>query len=225
VVAFFFPPPLFGNVSARSFTFVGSCTSTSSSLDFSSLSAGAIAAGDLAVYIDHAAHNTTPTPVTPSGFTNNISDPEALGGGGDGDILGMVSVKKLDGTEGVVAGIATVGASLGKVGLVLRPSSAFTTITASTPTSQITASNPSTQAISPSAETTAVIVIGVSAINGGTAAFSTASPAFDATVANSDADLLVGYKIYAAGSAANHSIDMNDLGSGNWLAGIYYTVS
>jgi hypothetical protein len=112
-----------------------------------------------------------------------------------------------------------------KIALVFRPSSSFTTITSSTATTQLTDINPSTQAVSPSAETTAVIVIGIAATDAGTAAFSTASPAFDATIATADADLLVGYKIYAAGSAANHSIDMNDLGSDNWLAGIYYTVS
>ncbi len=67
-------------------------------------------------------------------------------------------------------------------------------------------------------------MIGVSGVDG-TAAFATASPAFDATIANADNDLLVGYTLYAAGAGANHTIDMDDLGDDNWLAGIYYTVS
>ena len=40
----------------------------------------------------------------------------------------------------------------------------------------------------------------------------------------SDNDLRVGYKIYNT-SPASHSIDINDLGSCNWLAGFYFTAA
>ncbi|MER8464177.1 hypothetical protein [Mesorhizobium sp. M1396] len=57
-----------------------------------------------------------------------------------------------------------------------------------------------------------LVVIGVAVGSGGTAVFSTASPAFDATqTAGSGAPVIAGYKLYNA-SPANHTIDMADLG-------------
>lgn len=204
-------------VASRTFTFIGSCTSTTSALDFSSLSAGTIASGDLGVYLDYA--QTTglpPTAVTPSGFTNDIQTIVAPYGG-------MVSHKKLAGSESSITGM-NGNSSNRKIGLVFRPSSSFTTITASGSGSQLTASDPTLQTCDPSAETTAVILIGIAAISGGTAAFATFSPAADGNVTTSDSDLTTGYKIYNT-SPQSTSVDMNDLGSNNWLASLYFTVS
>lgn len=205
-----------GGVNGISFTFVGSCVGSGSTLNFGSLSAGSIAAGDLAVYIDKANGTSgDPSAVTPSGFTNNVSTAGS-------DRRGMISVKKLTGSEGSVTGM-NGDAFNRKIGLVFRPARSFTSIVASTPTSQITAGNPSSQVINPSSETTPVIVVGVASAFGATTSFSTASPAFDATVAAASTWMLAGYKLYTE-NPVSHTIDMADLTT-NWLAGIYYRVT
>ncbi len=201
-------------------TFVGSCVASGASLDFSALSAGAIAAGDLAVYVDYSTNATTiPSAVTPSGFATVIST-----GVDTGPISarGMVSLKKLVGSETTVTGMNDTANN--KVGLVFRPTAAFASVSGLDTASEITLDNPALQACDPSAETTAVIVIGVCAAEAGTAAFSTFSPASDGTVATADADLLVGYKIYNTGPLST-DIDANDLGNNTWLASLYAKVS
>ena len=210
---------------AVTWTFVGSCQSTGTTLDFSSLSAGAIQANDVALFFDHCGANNPPTAVTPSGFTNVIND----SGETEPGARAMASWKKLTGSEGSVTGIngATggVGQDNNKIGLVFRPSRDFTTLTVSTPqTSGITNSNPSAISVNPSAETLASVLVGAAGVYQGTATFSTASPAFDAEINLSDNDLRVGYKIYNT-APASHSIDINDLGNCNWLAGFYFTAS
>lgn len=212
-----------GGVPPVTWTFVGSCQSTGTTLDFSSLSAGAIQANDVALFIDHCGAAGPPTAVTPSGFTNLINE----SGQAEPGARGMASWKKLAGSEGSITGMdgATggVGQDNNKIGLVFRPSRDFTTLTASTPqTSGITNANPSAITVNPSAETLAAVLVGIAAEYQGTATFSTASPAFDAEVNLSDSDLRVGYKVYNS-SPASHSIDINDLGDCNWLAGFYFT--
>jgi hypothetical protein len=206
-----------GPIASRTWTFVGSCTSTSSSLNFGSLSAGSIQADDLAVFIDLAGNQdfSPATAVTPSGFTNRINTAGAFW-------RGMLSEKKLTGSEGSVSGMSVTGSSVFKIGFVFRYNTAYSTITASTPTTQMTNADPSSQSISPASETSPVVLIGVTASNGSNPDFSTESPAFDAKVLVTS--LRAGRKIYNS-SPSNHTIDMNDLGSNNWLAGIYYTVS
>lgn len=214
----------YSTVGARTFTFIGSCESTSSSLNFGSLSAGTIAANDLIVYVDLAvaASAGAPSAVTPSGFSNHINTSDVS----HPDQRGMVSSKLATGSEGSVTGM-NGSTQNNKVGLVFRPSTAFTTINALSTASQMTLNNPTLQTCDPSAETTAVILVGVAGIDGATAAFSTFSPAADGTVLNSDSDLAVGYKIYNT-SPQSTQVDMNDLASptpANWLASLYFTVS
>jgi hypothetical protein len=206
---------------AVTWTFVGSCSSTGTGLDFSALSAGTIQANDVALYIDFAGAGGVPTAVTPNGFANIVN----TSGGSEPVVRAMASCKKLTGSEGSVTGMSAStggsGADNNKLGLVFRPSINFTTLTVSTPqNSGITSGNPAAITVDPSAETTPVVLIGIGATYRGTVAFSTASPAFDAQINLSDNDLLVGYKIYNS-SPLSHSIDINDLGSANWLAGFY----
>lgn len=109
-----------------------------------------------------------------------------------------------------------------KVMSVFRGNVAVVTVTPSTWNEEATMGNPASQSVLASGGTAPLVVIGVAAVDSGTAAFSTSSPAFDATVANSDTDIILGYKIYDS-SPADHTIDMNDLGAGNtlqsgWLA-------
>jgi len=210
-----------GAPAARTFTFVGSCISNGTSLDFSALSAGSVSAGDILVYIDQAVNGATtiPTAVTPSGFTNQINTSfGALSLYG----RGMLSLKKAAGGEGVITGMNDT--NMQKVGLVFRPSTSFTSIVANDIATELTAGNPASQNCDPSAETVATIVLGVAACDAATAAFSTASPAFDGTVSVADSDMIAGYKIYNTSPAA-HTIDMNDLNTSNWLASLYLTVS
>ena len=211
-----------GAAPSLTWTFVGSCQSTGTALDFSALSAGTIQANDVALYIDYAGANDPPTAVTPSGFTNIVN----TSGGGEPGARAMASWKKLAGSEASVTGMSAstggTGADNNKLGLVFRPSIDFTTLTVSTPqNSGIISTNPDAITVDPSAETIPVVLIGIGAVYQGTVAFSTASPAFDAQIAISDDDLRIGYKIYNS-SPLSHSIDINDLGSANWLAGFYF---
>ena len=210
-----------GAAPSLTWTFVGSCQSTDTALDFSALSAGTIQANDVALFIDYAGANAPPTAVTPSGFTNIVTS-----GGTQQGARAMASWKKLAGSEASVTGMSAStggsGADNNKLGLVFRPSIDFTTLTVSTPqNSGVTSANPAAITVDPSAETIPVVLIGIGAVYLGTVAFSTASPAFDAEINLSDDDLRVGYKIYNS-SPLSHSIDINDLGSANWLAGVYF---
>jgi hypothetical protein len=198
-------------------TFVGSCQSTGSSLDFSALSAGTRQANDVALFFDQANQGSTPTAVTPSGFTNIVNS----SGGSSPLARAMVSWKKLTGSEASVTGM-NGGASDSKIGLVFRPSINFTTLTVSTPqNSGIIDTNPAAITVNPSAETIPVVLLGVGAVYQGNVTFSTASPAFDAEINLTNNDMRVGYKIYNS-SPLSHSIDINDLGDNNWLCGFYF---
>lgn len=211
-----------GAAPSLTWTVVGSCQSTGTALDFSVLSAGSIQANDVALYIDYAGAAGVPTAVTPSGFTNIVN----TSGGSEPGACAMASWKKLAGSEGSVTGMSAstggTGADNNKIGLVFRPSIDFTTLTFSTPqNSGIINTNPAAITVDPSAETIPVVLIGIGAVYQGTVTFSTASPAFDAEINLSDSDMRVGYKIYNS-SPLSHSIDINDLGSANWLAGFYF---
>ena len=206
-----------GAAPSLTWTFVGSCQSTDTALDFSALSAGTIQANDVALFIDYAGDLDPPTAVTPSGFTNIVN----TSGENEPGARAMASWKKLAGSEASVAGMSA-GNGFSKLGLVFRPSIDFTTLTVSTPqNSGVTNANPAAITVDPSAETIPVVLIGIGAVYLGTVAFSTASPAFDAQIAIIDNDMRVGYKIYNS-SPLSHSIDINDLGSANWLAGFYF---
>lgn len=105
-----------------------------------------------------------------------------------------------------------------------RPSQALSSFTASTVNSQTTASNPSSQTVSASGGNSPLIVFGHASTTGN-AAFSTSSPAFDNTYTDSyTLSSITGYKIYNS-SPEDHSIDMNDLGSGNRLVSFYLEVA
>lgn len=215
-----FQPLISYGAAARTFSFIGSCTSIGSSLDFSALSAGAIAAGDLAVYIDYSGPNGAgaPSTVLPSGFASasdaSINSPQGF--------RGTISTKTLAGSEGVISGLNQ--ANNNKIGLVFRPSSAFSSIAVGGSSAVIVSTNPTSQVCDPSAETTAVILITVCGAEGSTAAFSTRSPAADGSVSTSDSDLLASYNVYNT-SPQSVTADMNDLGDVNYLASLYLTVS
>jgi hypothetical protein len=107
--------------------------------------------------------------------------------------------------------------------LTFRPDTAINDVTISTWNAESTAADPASQTVTASGQPVPLIVFGAAGAIQTGAAFSTASPAFDNTIiANSR--LRVGYKIYNA-SPANHTIDMNDLGSDNSLASGFIRLS
>lgn len=171
-------------------------------------------AGDLAVAFAQKALNA---PTTPALWTELFlsSDVRFLIG----------AYKVLTGGETSVTFSTADGTGDGN-SAVFRPSRAISSVVFSPSpwNSQTTASDPTAQSVLASGVAVPLVVLGFAAIAGGTAAFSTASPAFDATDLNSDSDSILGYKIYNS-APADHSIDMADLGDFNGLASGYLRVS
>lgn len=197
-------------------TFFASANSTGSTVTWPA----SVASGDIAVLIDHALNIIgTPGDVAASGFTNiaaaTYSD----------------SFKRIKSYWKICTGSETGSLSCvngnqqnGKVLLVFRPTGG--TITTVTPTDAFIESQDGdipAQVVNASGGATPLIVIGAT-IGQATTAFTTASPAFDATVATSSTRLIVGYKMYNS-SPADHTIDMNDVGGGNGLLSFYLKLS
>jgi hypothetical protein len=174
---------------------------------------------DFGILVDIAYNDAgaTPSAVTPANWTNRHSNTDSSGS--IRSVL-LVHSKVLTTAEasGSVTGMNDVAEE--KVMLVFRPSRAIVSSTFSSFNSQIDPSNPTPQTVSASGQSSPLIVIGLSYGVGSTGAFTTALPAFGATVATGTADLLVGYKIYNS-SPQNHSIDMDDLGGQNILASFF----
>lgn len=191
-------------------------TSAVSNANTITIPAGALV-GDLAVLFDQCFGGTTD--VIPTGWTGIAT--ATAGGAGS---RGRISYKVLVGGDPGASITGLDATSEDKVMLVFTPSATIATVTVSTWNIASTALDPASQSVLASGQATPLVVLGSSSVNGGTAAFATASPAFDATVATADADLLVGYKIYNS-SPADHTIDQNDLGNDQIPASGYLIVS
>ncbi|MGH6922857.1 MAG: hypothetical protein ACRED5_03715 [Propylenella sp.] len=178
------------------------------------------AVGDLAVLFDYAqTDGSTPTNVVPTGWTQVVT---AFGGDGN-EARTTVSYKILTaGNPGSsVTGIN--GENNYKIMFVFRWTSTINTVTPSSWASQVTGNEPNSQVVSASGQATPLIVFGHAAEEGSGVAFSTASPAFDATMTTSSGESRAGRKIYNA-SPANHTIDMDDEGSHNALVSGYLRI-
>ena len=197
-------------------TFFASANSTTSTVTWPA----SVATGDIAVLIDHGLNLFgTPTDVAASGFTNIAASTYSD------------SFKRIKSYWKICTGSETGSLSCvngnqqnGKVLLVFRPTGG--TVTTVTPTDAFIESqdyNIPAQTITASGGTPPLIVIGAT-IGQATTAFSTASPAFDATVATGTTRLIVGYKMYNS-SPADHTIDLNDVGIGNALRSVYSVLS
>ena len=191
-------------------SFVASAESASSAITIPATAQ----VGDLAVLFDYAWVNPGPaTDVTPSGWTNIAGNAAAS------FYRYRVTYKivALGEPGSSVTGMA--GTQNDKVMLVFRDSGGpILSVTPSTWNAPAPVNtDPGSQSVLASGGNVPLIVLGMAAIDAGTAAFSTASPAFDGTAANSQSDILAGYKLYD-NSPADHTIDMGDLGSGNSLA-------
>lgn len=173
---------------------------------------GTVQAGDLIVLSDLASDGEGAVLVTPSGFTNWINLT-----GVDGFARLAVSYKIATGSETT---LTTMDGNdyLDKILAVFRPDVPITTVTASTPTSQSTAGNPSAQNIVATSGNLPLIAFGFyagfNAINP-----RTMSPAATAELSNSTLHFLK-YQLQNS-SLADVTIDMDDEGSSNNLAGGY----
>lgn len=203
-------------------TFVTSATSISSSITIPA----SAQAGDLAILADYGYTAGSSVSIqSPSGWTqwSGSSASNSVGGGAD-QCGACMSYKILESGDPSSSASGINADSESKVMFIFRGSVPITALAASTADSQATGSNPGSQSIAASGQAVPLVAIGVAACNISTAAFSTESPAFDATVRPSNNDLILGYKIYNS-SPANHTIDMNDLGTNNYLASGYISVS
>lgn len=209
-----------GGGGLRTLTFVASAVSATSQITIPATAQ----AGDLGVLVDYASGVAEPADVVPTDWTGWNASLASVVSGAE-TYKGRMSYKILVGGDPNTAITGMNGGdSNQKVMFVFRGNQIVTTITASTANGQATAGNPTQQSVTATAGTPPLVVIGAAAIHVGTAAFSTANPAFDGTAATADADLIMGYTIYNS-APADHTIDMNDLGDNNYLASGYLAVS
>jgi hypothetical protein len=202
-----------------SLSYVGSASSTGATITIPATSQ----AGDIAVLYDVAltSGSTPPTLVTPAGWANRVDEASAV-------TRLAVCTKLLDGSDpgAVITGMNGVDSN-DKLMVVFRPDAPINNLAASSFTHELNNADASPQTISASGAAAPVLVIGGCGATGGLpVVFSTASPAFDATVTSSSGRQTIGYKIYNEGSPpANHTIDIVDLGSRNTLWGAFLAVS
>lgn len=134
-----------------------------------------------------------------------------------GDLNAAINVMYAEGTNELTNSIM----------LIFSPGKLTPTYTASAGTIDTVVGNPVSQSVAASGQTPPLVVLGFAARSNsgssGSAAFSTASPAFGATVMNGSS-ATAGYKIYTS-SPSSHTIDMNDLSDANFLAGMYIRIT
>lgn len=173
--------------------------------------AAGYAAGDLLVLSQLAySKGSSPSLVTPTDFTSWINITGSA-------VRVAVSYKIATGSEGTLTGMDGANSD-SKILAVFRGDIAITSITASTPTTQVTSGNPSSQSIVATAGSLPLVALGIYA-NGGLATVNprTMSPAKDGEFSNFAAHYMA-YQLQNA-SLTDVSIDMDDEGSDNMLAG------
>src|SRR5688500_2808804 len=174
-------------------TFVASATSALATIVIPATAQ----AGDVAILFD-GAHNDAAQSVTdviPTGWTGIVTDFVVTGG--SSGARGRISYKILAaGEEGdTITGMNT--STEDKVMFVFRAGSPIVAVSAEDWVMDAIVTDPAAQTVNASTLGTApLIVFGMSYEDNATAAFTTASPAFDATVANADGNIIAGYKIY-----------------------------
>ena len=205
-----------GSAALTTLTFVNSAVSNAATI---TIPADA-AAGDLAVLFDYSTHGgATITDVTP---TNWSSDPSMMGTQTGGRI--RVSYKILVGGDPGSSVTGLNDTNYNKVMFIFRGDVAITSVTIGSWHATVTGTDPVSQSVTASGQATPLVVLGGTGSEGNTAAFTTASPAFDATVATADNNLLGGYKIYNS-SPADHTVDSGDLTTNDGLCSGYLIAS
>jgi hypothetical protein len=187
-------------------TFVDSARANASTITIPSTAA----ANDLAVLCDWAAGS--PPLVVPAGWTQITDDAAASS-------RLTISYKVLVSGDPNTSVTGMGSTDPNKIMFVFRPNKIVNSIVPSTWNIEITTGNPASQNIGASGQAVPLVVIGVTGVTTGDADFTTASPAFTATVRTASTDLLAGYTIYNS-SPANHTVDAGDV-STNGLASGY----
>lgn len=193
----------------RTFTFVGSTTSSASTIN---ISGTGLQSGDFGVLLDYATDGGgAPAAATPSGHTQAATSAGTFA-------RVSITYKVLTGAEGSLTGM-NGGGNKRKIYLVFRPSTAISTVTYNAGGAEVTGGNPTSKTSDPSAETTATIIVGEMASSGAISP-RTVSPAMDEVVGGSTAHY-GHYKIYNT-SPASHSYDMDDEGNDNGIIVGYF---
>jgi len=196
-------------------TLVGTATANAASI---SMPSGTIV-GDWAILLDAAesGSGSSITSVVPSGWTS-IKD---IYNNPSGALRLIASQKVLTSTSSVT------GMSSGtKFLLVFRPSSAITTVTASTWNGEVTAGNPTSQTVSASGVSTPLIVLALAATQESGAAipaFVTETPSMTNLTNDGPSggpECRMGYTLYNS-SPSDQSIDTGDNGAVNGLISGY----
>lgn len=173
-------------------------------------------AGDLCIFAQRMSDPSSPAPakVIPTGFTEVV------------DTVGTADQRRctvsykilVSADKGVAVSGMTASTNRTILGVWRESSGAISSLTFSTPVAEATAGNPAAQAVSASNGTAPLIVF---AHYGSTGNISpnTFSPAEDGTITSGTIhDLL--YKMYDS-SPANHTVDMDDEGTMNFLQSWY----
>lgn len=202
-----------GNVEATNITFVDSAVSNAPTITIP----GSSQAGDLAVLIDFTINITSSnvTDVVPTGWTGLVT---AADNSGSTRNRTRASYKVLVAGDPGSSVTGMNDSTENKVMLVFRAAASPAVTPAGWVCDNTQGGGTSSQSLLASGGNAPLVVIGASGIDAGTASFDTASPAFDATVATADDDLLVGYKIYNS-APADHTIftDLGDTICGGWM--------
>jgi len=204
---------------ARTLSFVASTSSNASSVNLPA----DIQAGDILIYLDIARDATTPTLVTPTGFTNISST-------GNAEATCRVASHRrfADGTEDGLSRTGMAGSSsrVRKIVLQFRANQPLASITVGSINAQCTDGNPSSANITSSGGTAPVVLFAFYGCMGnlgdnGSVSQRNFSPAEDAEIANGTA-AYAKYKILnTTASLADYAVDMTDDNGSQGLIGGY----
>lgn len=204
---------------AKSLEFVGSVSSTASTIDISSL----VASGRLAVLLDHSYNNSTtiPTSVVPSGFTS-VTDQGATFFGGV-SIRHIVSFKILSGSEGTLTGVSASTNS--KVCAVFKFSSgSIGTVQSGGLSQDILGSEIPQQTISLSGRVSPLILIGSIGRISNTNYFNNLSPTDTPRLPDTTFASALFYKIVNSGSQPTATMTSGNVGA-QAMTSFYLNVS
>jgi hypothetical protein len=224
---FVFPAPYVAGGAAIT-SIVQQASATSENLSTVTLPAD-INAGDLLIFLDLDVRAApAPASTTPAGWEPLLTY------GGDVTTSGFqdrldVSYRIADGTEGGTSlGGHSGGTGNDKLVVTFRPDTAITSVIGTDSGGENTSGNPAAVAVNAGSETAPLLALGFYAtasavINPRT--FTVAgSPAKDGEASNVDQNLWLAWKIYIS-SPANVSVDMDDEGNLNIIAGGILEVS
>lgn len=175
-----------------------------------------VQAGDLIVLFDRSKGFSVPTKVVPTGFTEVRSDSGT-------NVRATYSYKIAVGGDASAVVTGQASSNQDKVALVFSASRPLTSAVVGFSGGQATDGDPTAINITASGGAAPLVVFGAWANSAAAVSPRTSSPAMDAEVTPAT-DFYTGYKIYNS-SPADVSVDMDDEGAANSLAGFYISVN